>query len=161
MAADDDVIRAYDEELGPEPMHSSNRGFWVIAGTLLVGCTFLIVEILANRPLANAIGHAQDSLRRAQDAADVVYGRTASYQDADADSLGEDVLDLRFRSGDDASTGLDVVSVSASELAWGAAVQARPGACFYVHLQVGQEARYGAGTECTGEAALLANDPRW
>ena len=161
MAADDEVIRAYDEELGPEPMPSSNRGFWVVAGTLLVGCTFLVVEIFANRPLANAIGHAQDSLRRAQDAAGVVYGRTASYQEADADSLGEDVTDLTLRPGDEASIGLDVVSVSASDLAWGAAVQTRPGACFYVHLQVGQDARYGAGTECTGEAALLANDPRW
>jgi len=161
MAADDEVIRAYDEELGPEPMPSSNRGFWVVAGTLLVGCTFLVVEIFANRPLANAIGHAQVSLRRAQDAAGVVYGRTASYQEADADSLGEDVTDLTLRPGDEASIGLDVVSVSASDLAWGAAVQTRPGACFYVHLQVGQDARYGAGTECTGEAALLANDPRW
>jgi hypothetical protein len=161
MAADDDVIRAYDAELGPEPMPRSNRGFWVVAGTLLVGCMFLIVEIFANRPLANSIGHAQDSLTKAEEAAEIVYGRTASYREADAASLGDDVPDLTFRPGEDASFGLDVVSVSASELAWGAAVQARPGACFYVHLQVGQDPRYGAGTECTGEAALLANDPRW
>ena len=161
MAADDEVIRAYDEELGPEPMPLSNRGFWVVAGTLLVGCVFLIVEIFANRPLANSIGHAQDSLTRAQEAAEIVYGRTASYLEADAVSLREDVPDLRFRPGDEASIGLDDVSVSASELAWGAAVETRPGACFYVHLQVGQDPRYGAGTECTGEAALLANDPRW
>ena len=33
-------------------------------------CMFLIVEIFANRPLANSIGHAQDSLRRAQGAAE-------------------------------------------------------------------------------------------
>jgi hypothetical protein len=161
MAADDEVIRAYDEELGREPMPSSNRGFWIVAGTLLVGCTFLLVEIFANRPLANAIGHAQDSLRRAQDAADVIFGRTASYQEADAASLSEDVPDLTFRPGDEASFGLDVVSVSASDLEWAAAVQTRPEACFYIHLHVGQDARYGAGTECTGEAALLADDPRW
>jgi len=161
MAADDEVISAYDAELGPEPMPRSNRGFWVVAGTLLVGCLFLLVEIFANRPLANSIGHAQDSLRRAQEAAEIVHGRTASYQEADSLSLGEDVPALTFRPGDEASFGLDVVSVSASDLEWGAAVQTRPGACFYIHLQVGQDPRYGAGTECTGEVALLANDPRW
>jgi hypothetical protein len=161
MAADDEVIRADDAELGPEPMPRSNRGFWVVAGTLLFGCLFLLVEIFANRQLANSIGHAQDSLRRAEEAAEIVYSRTASYEEADHRSLGEDVPDLTFLSGDEASLGLDAVSVSASDLAWGAAVQTRPGACFYLHLQVGQDPRYGAGTECTGEAALLATDPRW
>jgi hypothetical protein len=161
MGADDDVIRAYDEELGPDPTTRSNRGFWVVAGTMFVGGMFLVVEIFANRPLANAIGHAQDSLRRAEAAAEIVYSRTASFGDADAESLGEDVPDIAFRAADEASFGLDVVSVSASDLEWAAAVQTRPGACFYLHLRVGEDARYGAGTECTGEAALLANDPRW
>jgi len=161
MAADDDVIRAYDEELGPDPTARSNRGFWVVAGTLFVGGMFLVVEIFANRPLANAIGHAQDSLRRAEAAAEIVYNRTASFEDADAASLEEDVPDLAFRAADEESFGLDVVSVSASNLEWAAAVQTRPGACFYLHLRVGEDARYGAGTECTGEAALLAEDPRW
>ena len=161
MAADDDVIRAYDAELGPEPMPRSNRGFWVVAGTMAVGGLFLIVEIFANRPLANSIGHAQDSLRRAQTAAEVVYGRTGSFEEADAASLEEDVPDLTFRGGDDPSSGLDVVSVSALDQVWAAAVQTRPGACFYIRLGVGDDPRYGAGTECTGEAALLADDPRW
>jgi hypothetical protein len=161
MAADDDLIRAYDEELGPEPTHRSNRGFWIVAGTMLVGGVFLLVEIFANRPLANSIGHAQDSLRRAQAAAELVYSRTSSFEDADPGSLEADVPDLTFRAGDEASFGLDVVSVSASDHAWAAAVQARPGACFYIRLGVGVDPRYGAGTECTGEAALLADDTRW
>lgn len=161
MAADDDLIRAYDEELGPEPMPRSNRGFWVVAGTMVVGGLFLLVEIFANRPLANSIGHAQDSLRRAQAAAEVVYSRTGSFEEADPASLEEDVPDLTFRTGNEASFGLDVVSVSASDLAWAAAVQTRPGACFYIRLGVGVDPRYGAGTECTGEAALLADEPRW
>jgi hypothetical protein len=159
--ADDDVIRAYDAELGPEPMPRSNRGFWVVVGTMVIGGLFLIVEIFANRPLANSIGHAQDSLRRAQTAAEVVHSRTGSFEEADAASLEEDVPDLTFRRGDDASSGLDVVSVSALDLVWAAAVQTRPGACFYIRLGVGDDPRYGAGTECTGEAALLADDPRW
>jgi hypothetical protein len=161
MAADDDLIRAYDEELGPERVPVSNRRFWIVAGAMLVGGLFLLVEIFANRPLANSIGHAQDSLRRAQTAAEIVYDRTASFEDADPASLEDDVPDLSFRSGDEASSGLDVVSVSASDLVWAAAVQTRPGACFYIRLDVGGDPRYGAGTECTGEAALLADDSRW
>jgi hypothetical protein len=161
MAADDDVIRAYDDELGPEPARPTNRGFWFVAGTMLVGGLFLLVEIVANRPLANSIGHAQDTLRRAQAAAETVHGRTASFEDADPASLEADLPELTFRAGDEASTGPDVVSVSTSDVAWGAAVQARPGACFYIRLGVGVDPRYGAGTECTGEAALLADDTRW
>jgi hypothetical protein len=161
MAADDDLIRAYDDELGPEPVSRSNRGFWVIAGALFVGGVFLLVEIFANRPLANSIGHAQDSLRRAQDAAEVVHSRTGSFEDADAAALQEDVTDLSFRPADEASAGLNDVSVAASETAWAAAVQARPGACFYIRLGLGADPRYGAGTECTGEVALLATEPRW
>jgi hypothetical protein len=160
MATDDDLIRAYDDELGPEP-HHSNRGFWIIAGTLLLAGLFLLVEIFANRPLANSIGHAQDTLRRAQAAAEIVRSRTASFREADADALSNDVPDLTFRSEDEASFGLDVVSVSASDTVWAAAVQARPGACFYIRLSIGEDPHYGAGTECTGEAALFAADPRW
>ena len=100
MAADDDLIRAYDDELGPEPRHS-NRGFWVVAGTLLVGGLFLLVEIFANRPLANSIGHAQDTLRRAQAAAEIVHNRTGSFEGAGAEALGGDVPDLAFRPADE------------------------------------------------------------
>ena len=161
MATDDDLIRAYDEELGSEPLPRSNRGFWVVAGTLLLGSVFLLVQIFANRPLANSIGHAQDTLRRAQAAAEVVHGRTGSFENADAVALEEDVTDLSFRPADEASVGLNDVSVAASDTVWAAAVQARPGACFYIRLGVGADPRYGAGTECTGEAALSAADPRW
>jgi hypothetical protein len=161
MAIDDEVIRAYEEEFGPEPAPRSNRGFWIVAGTLLVSGVFLIVEIFANRPLANTIGHAQSTLRRAEAAAKAVYDRTGSFQEADAGALGEDVTGLSFRSGDGSSVGLDDVSVSASDTVWAAAVQLRPGACFYIRLGAGADPRYGAGTECTGEVALLARDPRW
>ena len=161
MAIDDEVIRAYEEEFGPEPAPRSNRGFWIVAGTLLVSGVFLIVEIFANRPLANTIGHAQSTLRRAEAAAKAVYDRTGSFQEADAGALGEDVTDLSFRSGDGSSVGLDDVSVSASDTVWAAAVQVRPGACFYIRLGAGADPRYGAGTECTGDVALLARDPRW
>lgn len=161
MATHDDLIRAYEEEFRPEPMPRSNRGFWIVAGTLLVCGVFVIVEIFANRPLANSIGHAQNTLIRAQAAAEAVYERTGSFQGADADALGADVTGISFRSGDGSSIGLDDVSVSTSDTAWAAAVQVRPGACFYIRLGAGADPRYGAGTECTGDVALLAHDPRW
>jgi hypothetical protein len=161
MATDDEIIRAYDEELGPEPPSRSTRGFWVVAGTLALGGMFLVVQIFANRDLANTIGHAQDSLRRAQAAAELIRTRTGSFEEAGAEELEQDVPDLTFREGDAESFGLDVVSVSASETTWAAAVQARPGACFYLRLGVGEEPRYGSGTDCTGEAALQAGDTRW
>lgn len=161
MSIDDDVIRAYEEEFRPEPAPRSNRGFWIIAGTFLVSGVFLIVEIFANRPIATSIGHAQSTLRKAEAAAVAVYDRTGSYQKAGADTLGEDAPDLSFRSGDASSIGLDDVSVSASDNVWAAAVQVRPGACFYLKLGAGEDPRYGAGTECTGDVALSANDTRW
>lgn len=160
MAIDDDVIRAYEEEFRPEPTVRSNRGFWIVAGTLLVSGLFLIVEIFANRPLATSIGHAQSTLRKAQATAELAYDRTGSFTGADAGGLAEDIAELTFRPGAESSVGLDDVSVSASDMVWAAAVQVRPGACFYIRLGAG-DPRYGAGTECTGEVALLARDPRW
>ena len=161
MSIDDDVIREYEKEFRREPAPRSNRGFWIIAATFLVSGVFLIVEIFANRPLATSIGHAQTTLRKAQAAAELAQDRTGSFQEADAGGLAEDVTDLTFRTGDEPSVGLDDVSVSASQGVWAAAVQVRPGACFYIRLGVGVDPRYGAGTECTGEVALLAEDPRW
>lgn len=161
MAIDDEVIRAYEEEFGRGSTPRSNGGFWIVAVTLLVSGVFLIVEIFANRPLANSIGHAQDTLRRAQAAAETVRERTGSFEGADAVSLGARPTRLSFRPGDEASSGPDDVSVSASDATWAAAVQVRPGACFYIRLVAGVDPRYGAGTECTGEVALTASEPRW
>jgi hypothetical protein len=161
VAADDDIIRAYDEELGPEPPPRSNRGFWVVVGTLLLGGVFLVVEIFANRPLADSIGHAQQTLREAQAVAEVALARTGGFGAADADALSARMPNLTFRSGDESSAGLNDVSVSASDSTWAAAVQIRPGACFYLKLDRGGDPLYGSGTECTGTAALNAQDARW
>lgn len=161
MSADDDIIRAYDEELGPEPPVPSNRGFWIVAGTLLLGGIFLVVEIFANQPLADSIGHAQQTLRRAQAAAEIALARSGGFESADAAGLSGRITDLSFRPGDESSVGLDDVSVSASDSTWAAAVQIRPGACFYLKLDRGGDPRYGSGTECTGESALTADQARW
>jgi hypothetical protein len=161
VAADDEIIRAYEDELGPEPMPRSNRRFWLVAGALALGGIVLIVEIFANRNLANTIGHAQHTLRQAQAGAELIRSRTGSYEEANADELAQDLPQLAFREAGDGSSGLDVVSVSASDTTWAAAVQARPGACFYIRMDIGSDPSYGSGSECTGEAALSASDTRW
>jgi hypothetical protein len=163
MATEDEILRAYEAEFQQDeeaPSHG-NRGFWIVIGTLLAAGIFLVVEILAHRPLADTIGHAQTTLRRAQTAAEAIAEETGGFADADGARLAEDLSGITVRAQGDASSGLDDVSVAASRRVWAAAVQARPGACFYLHLEVGAEPRYGSGTECTGEAALLAADPRW
>ena len=118
MATDDEIIRAYEEELGPEPPARSNRGFWVVLATMVFGGLFLVVEIFANRPLANDIGHAQDTLRRARSAAGSIYDRTGSFVSAGPDDLADDLTGLSLRPGNEPSVGLDDVSVSASEMVW-------------------------------------------
>jgi hypothetical protein len=161
VAADDEIIRAYEEELGPEPAPRSNRGFWIVAVALALGGIFLVVEIFANRPLAESIGHAQQTLRMAEAAAEVVRDRAGDYAGGDADGLSAALPELTFRPADAPSFGNDVVSVSASDTVWAAAVQARPGACFYLRLAIGSDPAYGVGTGCTGEDALEASDTRW
>jgi hypothetical protein len=161
MATEDEIIRSYEAEFEPEPPARSNRSFWIVVGTMVAGALFLLVEIFANRPIANTIGHAQDSLRRAEAAAGSIYEGSGSFAGADAGGLEAEVVGLSFRPGSEGSSGLEDVSVSASDTVWAAAVQARPGACFYLRLGVDADPRYGAGTECTGEAALLADDTRW
>jgi hypothetical protein len=161
MATEDEILRAYEAEFGPQPPAHRNRGFWLVIGVLLAAGAFLVVEILAHRPLANTIGHAQATLRLAQGAAEAVRSETGGFAEADAAGLATAAPSLRFRDPGEPSGGLDEVSVAASGRIWAAAVQARPGACFYLRLEVGADPRYGSGTECTGEAALRAAEPRW
>lgn len=162
MATDDEeILRAYEAEFASEAPRRSNRGFWVILAAILAAGVFVIVEILAHQPLHNAIGLAQESLRRAQTVAERVGSDTGAFSAADADGLAEALPALTFRDGSEPSTGVRDVSVSASEDEWAAAVAARPEACFYLRLEIGADPRFGSGSECTGEAARSAEDARW
>jgi hypothetical protein len=166
MHDDDELIQAYESEFAdPAPTRRSNRGFWIVLGTLLVASILMLVEIFANRPIANTIGHAEHSLRVAQAGAEQQLATDGRFTDADAVGLtasGAGTADgLTFVAADQASSGLDSISVYASDTEWAAAVEATPGACFYIRLREGQDDLYGVGTECTGEQAHLATDPRW
>jgi len=162
MATEDEIIQAYEAEFRPEPPpRPSNRGFWLVVGTIIAGGLFLVVEIFANRPIANTIGHAQDSLRRAQSAAEDIERDTGAFTGADAEGLAAVLPGLTFGEENEASTGLDDISVSASGTEWAAAVRAGSDACFYLHVERGEDPRYGVGNDCTGIAALEAADDRW
>ena len=167
MPDDDEIIESYERELGPEPAHqrASNRGFWIVVATIVAASAILLVEIFANRPIADTIARAQHDLRVAQAAAEAVLVESGSFAGADAGSLAVQRLDgdeLTVVGPDDASAGLGEVSVFADGTTWAAAVSARPNACFYLKLVVGRaEPLYGVGTRCTARAALDARDPRW
>jgi hypothetical protein len=160
---DDEILNAYERELADvrPPARRSNRGFWIVATTIGLACVLLVGEIFANKPIGDAIGHAEHSLRTARSEAERIRAETGSFEDADVAGLAATGSDLTYRAADEPSTGLDDVSVIASATEWAAAVQARPGACFYLRLVAGQDPRYGSGTTCTGRAALGANDTRW
>ena len=163
MSDDDEVLRAYEDELSqPEPVRPrSNRGFWIVAGTIVIAGIVLVVEIVANRDIKDSIGHAQFTLRTAQAAAEAIEAASGSFAAATPEGLAEQDPSLTYVGSDEPSRSLDTVSVAATPTEWGAAVQTRPGACFYVHLRVGEDPLYGFGTECTGAVALEAVDPRW
>lgn len=170
MRDDDEIIERYERELSPrrrtpEGGHRSNRGFWLVLGAILAASAIIVVEIFANRPIANTIGRAQHDLRVAEAAARSVLAETGSFDGASAEALAEAALDdgaLRTVGPDEVSSGLGEVSVYADATTWAAAVSARPNACFYLKLVAGRDdPLYGVGTECTGREALDARDPRW
>jgi hypothetical protein len=159
---DDDVLDAYEQELvaEPPPRPRTNRGFWVVVITIGLASVLLVGEILLNRPIKDTIAHAEHSLRTAQGAAERIREETGSFSEADADRLADVEPGLHFMDATTPSAGLDEVSVAASEDEWAAAVMARPGACFYLHLS-GDEVLYGVDVGCTARDALQATDPRW
>jgi len=160
---DDEILEAYELELAgePVPVRRSNRGFWIVIGTIGLACVVLVGEIFANKPLGDQIGTAQHSLRVAQGAAQGIRTTEGTFAAADAGGLGAVERSLTFRAADLPSTGLEDVSVAASDTGWAAAVQARPGACFYLRIDGSDQTYYGAGTDCTGTAALTASQPSW
>ena len=160
---DDEILEAYEVEMAgePVPVRRSNRGFWVVIITIGLACVILVGEIFANKPLGDQIGTAEHNLTLAQGAAQQIRTTTGSFADADPAGLATVLPAMRFHGADAPSTSLDDVSVAASAGAWAAAVQARPGACFYLRLTDNAETFYGSGERCTGRAALSANQPSW
>ncbi|MGH2631590.1 MAG: hypothetical protein ACRDHI_13680 [Actinomycetota bacterium] len=167
MRDDDEIIEAFEQELGTGPgrPRGSNRGFWIVLGTIVAASAIILVEIFANRPIANSIGRAQHDLRVAQAAAESVLAETGSFEGADAAALSAAELDggsLSVVGPDQVSAGLGQVSVYADDSTWAAAVSAQKNGCFYLKLVEGlDDPLYGSGTRCTAREALDAQESRW
>jgi hypothetical protein len=158
---DEDILEAYEAEFATPLPRRSNRGFWLVAGAMIVAGVVLFVGIFANRGLKDTVAHAQFSLRTAQAQAQAVRDETGSFAGADATGLASRTGTLTFVGPDDVSRGLEELSVLVDDRGWAAAVSARPRACFYLRLELDGEVSYGAGTLCTGREAANADDSRW
>lgn len=62
---------------------------------------------------------------------------------------------------DGASTGPAIVSVTAADTSWAAAVMSASGTCFWVRADATGAVRYGTGLPCTGRAATMAGRTAW
>ena len=170
MREDDEIIEDYEREIDedvPDPVvrRASNRGFWIVLGTIVAASAIIVVEIFANRPIADTIGRAQHDLRVGEAQARSVLIATGGFTGADAAALEAARLDdgaLDVVGPDEVSSGLGEISVYADASTWAAAVSVRPRACFYLKLVAGRDdPLYGVGTECTARQALDSREPRW
>jgi hypothetical protein len=161
MPVDDALVVDELTDGGAPSPRSRGRSAWIVFAAIGFGCLFVVVEIFANLGIKDSIGHAEQTLTVAQAAAARVAAADGDYRGADHQRLQAVEPSLQWIAGGDQATGLNEVSVATSNGDWGAAVEARPGACFYLHVTSAGETLYGVGVSCTGQEALRATDPRW
>jgi hypothetical protein len=163
---DDDILESYERELDGEPFQPlprrSNRGFWMVAGTMGLGAAVLMVEIFANRPMVNAISRTQNDLKVSLAAAERIYADGGSFTPADADALAAVVEGRAFVDADRSASSPGTVSVYASGTTWAAASPTAQGTCFYMKQVAEADTLYlVADGDCTGAEALAADEDRW
>ena len=158
----DDILELDELTDDGAPMpRRRGRSAWIVFAALGFACVFVVVEIFANLGIKDSIGHAEQTLTVAQAAAGRVDAADGNLNGADHTRMDAVEPSLQWIAGGDQATGLNEVSVATDNGDWGAAVEARPGACFYLHLTSEGGTFYGVGTSCTGQEALQATDPRW
>ena len=166
MPEDDDILEAYERELDEAVFHPlprrSNRGFWMVAGTMALGAVILMVEIFANRPMVNAISRTENDLKTSLGAAERIYADGGTFTPADADGLEAAVEGRTYVDADRSASSPGTVSVYASGQTWAAASPTAQGTCFYLKQVAGADTRYlVADGDCTGEEALGATETTW
>lgn len=166
MAEDDDILEAYEQELDGAPLQPlprrSNRGFWMVAGTMALGAVILMVEIFANRPMVNAISRTENDLKSSLAAAQRIFADGGSFTPADADALAAAVEGRTYVDADLSASSPGTVSVYASGQTWAAASPTAQGTCFYLKQVAGEDTLYMvADGDCTGSEALGADQARW
>jgi hypothetical protein len=102
--------------------------------------------------------HAQAAATSAVAAARQIAGN-GSIADATPNALTAVAPTVLFVDGP--STGPSVVSVYAGAAGWAAAVHGAHETCYWVAVAADGRTRYGAGSICTGMAALAADRPAW
>ncbi len=166
MPDDDDILEAYEQELDDpafhEPMRRSNRGFWMVAITIVLGGIVLMVEIFANRPMVNAISRTEHDLKVALRNADRVFADGGTFSAADAETLGAIDIGRTYVGADESASAPGTVSVYSSGDTWAAASPSQQGTCFYLKQVAAQDTLYlVADGACTGREALVATESQW
>jgi hypothetical protein len=112
------------------------------------------------RDTTEAIGaagdaQAQANLRSALSAAMTAFMDGGSFENAGPDQLSALEPGLTYVDASQPSTGANVVSIQATDQAWGAAALSSSGTCFFIRT-VGTAQAFGSGDPCTGQAAMGA-----
>lgn len=166
MPEDDDILEAYERELDGAPVQPlarrSNRGFWMVAGTIGLGVVVLMVEIFANRPMVGAIARVEYDLKTSLRAAQRIYSAGGSFTSAGAGALAAADEGRTYVEADRSASTPGTVSVYASGTTWAAASRTAQGTCFYVKQVAEEDTLYlVADGDCTGDEALAADQDRW
>ena len=136
---------------------SHNRGFWLVAGSTGPACVLLVAAYPLQRPdEGDSIGHAEDTLRVAQAAAQ--HPRLGGLlRPADAVALAA-ADPHTYREGPSASTGLDDVSIATGPNSWAASGSGAARGPLLPPPDGCRRCLYGVGTVCTGSVAMHATD---
>jgi len=128
-----------------EPMTStpqerrSNRGFWVIAGSLALVGAAIAIGTIVTRPDPPS-EDAQVNLRVAAEAVEIIVDEQGSLAEADADELRVVELTLDFVPGGQSSTRPTEISVDAGSERWIGAAMTADGRCALLGIEAsGQE----------------------
>jgi hypothetical protein len=142
----------------------SNRGFWIVVGSMALAGAVLVVLIVVSRPQARrgAVAYAQSNLRRVAQVAAAISERDGSLAAATPARLHAILTDLLFIDPDQSSNDPEVVSVYASANRWVGAIRAETGGCFWLRLEDHHpEPVVGTGTDCSGDAASGSSAGGW
>jgi hypothetical protein len=149
--------------LGRKPLYVA------LAVVVLAGLAWAIVSVTAMGGDA-AVHHVKDTVKQVDRAGDTqaqanlraaLAAATTTFMDGDsfASATASELSALEpsfdYVDSPTVSTGPTVISVRATEQAWGGAVLSSSGTCFYVRSVGGTQA-YGTGDAdvCTGDAAM-------
>src|SRR5436853_6177793 len=154
MPVDDTLALDELTDDGAPAPRGRGRSSWIVFAALGFACVFVVVEIFANLGIKDSIGHAEQTLTIAQAAAGRVSAADGSLNGADHTRMDAVEPSLQWIAGSDQATGPNEVSVATENGEWGAAVQARPGACFHLHLTTVRGPRYSVGPSRTDPVRL-------